>query len=160
MGLTKSTTNKLNETNEAILQDKPKQVPTSPTRASGSFNTTNNALDDYQTSCTDRWEHTKAPLLSKRRYQGRHWEIFLAHLHYIIFPREFLNIDFGIKDVVTGTTPVATLRKLTCHFCNPDGDILAPSERTQLDWRICTSSRPIKKRRRTDWAIRPIQTHA
>ena len=71
-GLTKSIANELNKTDEAILQDEPKQVPTSLTRASGLFNTTNNASDGYQTSCTDCWEHTKAPLLSRRRYQRRH----------------------------------------------------------------------------------------
>ena len=72
MGPTKSTADELNKTAEAILQDEPKQVPTSPMRALGPFNTTNNASNGYQTSCTDRWEHTKAPLLSRRRYQGRH----------------------------------------------------------------------------------------
>ena len=59
MGLTKSTANELNKTNEVILQDEPKQMPTSPTRASGLFNTANNASDGYQTNCTDCWEHTK-----------------------------------------------------------------------------------------------------
>ena len=39
MGLTKPTADKLNKTDEAIVQDEPKQVPTSPTRTSGPFNT-------------------------------------------------------------------------------------------------------------------------
>ena len=72
MGLTKSIAEELNKTDEAILQDEPKQVPTSLMRASGLFNTANNASDGYQTSYTDRWERTKAPLLSRRRCQGRH----------------------------------------------------------------------------------------
>ena len=72
MGLTKLTTDELNKTDEAILQDEPKQVPMSSMRALGLFNTANNASDGYQTSCTDCWEHTKAPLLSRRRYQRRH----------------------------------------------------------------------------------------
>ena len=65
MGLMKSTVDELNKTDEAILQDEPKQVPTSPTRASGLFNIANNASDGYQTSCTDRWEHTKEGINTK-----------------------------------------------------------------------------------------------
>ena len=128
-----------------------------------------NVSNGYQTSCTDRWKHTKAPLLrggvtkeginttippTTARIQGNtykaltlptegretHWGIFLALLYCIIFSWKFLNTDFGIGDVVAGTTSVAILRKLIYHFCNPKGDILAPSRRTQLDWRIWTSS--------------------
>ena len=72
MGMTKSTTDKLNKIDETILWDEPNQVPMSPTRVAGSFNAANNALNVYKTSCTYRWEHIKAPLLSKRRYQEMH----------------------------------------------------------------------------------------
>ena len=43
-------------------------VPTSLTRTFGPFNATNNALDGYETNCTDRWRYIKTPLQSKRRY--------------------------------------------------------------------------------------------
>ena len=72
MGLTKSTTNELNKTDETILRNEPKQVPTSPMRVAGSFNAVNNAPDGYKTNCIDCWEHIKAPLLSRKRYQERH----------------------------------------------------------------------------------------
>ena len=66
MGLTKSTTN------ETILWDKPKQVPTSPTRVAGSFKAANNAPDGYKTNYTDCWEHIKAIVLGRRRYKEMH----------------------------------------------------------------------------------------
>ena len=46
-------------------------MPTSLTETAGSFNATNNALDDYRTNCTDRWKHIKAPLQGRRRYQRK-----------------------------------------------------------------------------------------
>ena len=66
MGLTKSTTD------ETILWDEPKQVSTSPTRVARSFKATNNVPDGYKTNYTDRWEHIKTLLLSRRRYQEMH----------------------------------------------------------------------------------------
>ena len=53
MELTKSTTEELNKTDETILGDEPKQVPTSPTMVAGSFNAANNAPDGYKNNCTD-----------------------------------------------------------------------------------------------------------
>ena len=54
MGLTKSTADEPNKTDEVILLDELKPVPTSPTRIAGPFNTANNVSDGYKTSCTDR----------------------------------------------------------------------------------------------------------
>ena len=47
---------------------KAQSVPIPLTRTSGPFNATNNALDGYETNCTDRWRYIKTPLQSKRRY--------------------------------------------------------------------------------------------
>ena len=47
---------------------KAQPVPTPLTRTSGPFNATNNALDGYETNCTDRWRYIKTPLQIRRRY--------------------------------------------------------------------------------------------
>ena len=47
---------------------KAQSMPTPLTRTSGPFNITNNALDGYETNCTDRWRYIKIPLQSRRRY--------------------------------------------------------------------------------------------
>ena len=72
MGLTKLTTDELNKTDETILRDEPKQVPTSPRSIARPFNAANNASDGYKTSCTNCLEDIEAPLLGKRHYQERH----------------------------------------------------------------------------------------
>ena len=41
------------------------------TETAGPFNATNNVSDGYKTNCTDRWEHIKAPLHGRRRYQRK-----------------------------------------------------------------------------------------
>ena len=47
---------------------KAQPVPTPLTRTCGPFNATNNALDDYETNCTDYWRYIKTPLQSGRCY--------------------------------------------------------------------------------------------
>ena len=54
MGLTKSTTDEPNVTDEIILMDELKQMPPSLMKASGPFNTTNNTSDGYNNSYADR----------------------------------------------------------------------------------------------------------
>ena len=46
-------------------------MPTSLTEIVKPFNATNNASDGYKTNCIDRWEHIKAPLHGRRRYQRK-----------------------------------------------------------------------------------------
>ena len=54
MGLTKSTTNEPNITDEIILMDEPKQMPPSLTKASRPFNIASNTSDGYNNSYADR----------------------------------------------------------------------------------------------------------
>ena len=54
MGLTKSTTDEPSITDETILMDEPKQVPPSPTKVSGPFNTTSSTSDCYNNIYADR----------------------------------------------------------------------------------------------------------
>ena len=53
MGLTKSTTNEHNITDEITPMDELKKVPPSLTKVSGPFNATNNASDGYNNSYAD-----------------------------------------------------------------------------------------------------------
>ena len=47
---------------------KAQPVPMPLTRTSGPFNATNNALDGYETNCTNHWRYIKTPLQSRRHY--------------------------------------------------------------------------------------------
>ena len=63
-------------------------------------------------------------------------------LHYYIdlfFYKELSYTDFGIRDIVVGTTPVTSLRVLSHHFHSHRHEGLAPSRRTYFGWRVCTS---------------------
>ena len=164
MGLTKSTTA------ETILWDQPKQVPMSLMRVAGSFKATNNAPDVYKTNCIDHWEHIKAPLTRQKalprkaltsQYQlqwleskatyikpshGQHKvhkhskRHLLLFCYSILFYKEFPYSDFGIGDVVAGTTPVTTFKKLSFHIRNHQDESLDPSGHIQLNWRSYASS--------------------
>ena len=73
----------------------------------------------------------------------RHLRILLVILILCYFLKT-LYTDFGIGDVVAGTTLVTTLRELSYHF---QGDInkgTVPSGCTHNDWRVCTSSAIIR----------------
>ena len=60
--------------------------------------------------------------------------------HYIAFIIwELPCTNFGIGDIVTGTTPVAILKKQPYQFYYQMDKSLAPSGRIHFDWRICTS---------------------
>ena len=65
--------------------------------------------------------------------------LVLSHcIAFIIW--ELPYTDFGIEDVVTGTTLVAILKKQPYQFYYQRDESLAPSGRIHFDWRICTSS--------------------
>ena len=53
--------------------------------------------------------------------------------------------DFGIEDIVAGTTPVTILRELFYHFYYYRDEGLAPSGCIHSNWWICTSSISINK---------------
>ena len=57
MELTKSTTDERSITDEIILMDEPKQVPPSPMKVSGPFNTASSTSDGYNNNYADCWKH-------------------------------------------------------------------------------------------------------
>ena len=51
-------------------------------------------------------------------------------LNFLISLKKLLHTNFGIGDIVTGTTPITTLRELLFYVCKNSDKDSAPSGRT------------------------------